>query len=194
MLSQHGAVGQPQPVVTIPFHLRGYPGCVTVSYGVNQDPKPWGFSLFGKKGAPGYPICLANIEFEGPGYHALMGRLQLVSITPIETQQTTIFLDTWPMLSEMDMPFAAFGYLPILFDAPSPDPTLRDQIWCAETFLVASSDVFFTRRISNVVGFCWGYRIEQKQPIISPVEPLSPARWEYHLSFLRKRYPSWEFL
>lgn len=191
-MSHHGAVEQ--PVLTIPFQLRGYPGRVAVFYRINQDPRHWGFSLFGKQGAAGYPICQANVVFAGPGYYALMGWLQLVSITEIETQQTTTFLDTWPMLSKTDTPFAEFGYLPTLFDAPSPDPALSDQIWHADTFLVACSDVFFTRKIFNVVGFGWGYTIEQKKPTISPVESLSQARWEHHLPFLRRHCSSWEFL
>lgn len=192
LVSHHGT---PEPLaLTIPFQLRGYPGQVVVSYGINQDPETWGFSLFGKQGASGYPICLATIEYPGPGYHAMMGWLQLVSITQTETQQTTTFLDTWPMLSKTDTPFAEFGYLPTLFDAPSPDPALHDQTWRADTFLVVSPDVFFTRRISNVVGFCWGYSIAQKKSTVNPVELLSQAHWEDHLFFLRKCCPSWEFL
>jgi hypothetical protein len=189
-MSHHGTIEQ--PTLTIPFQLRGYPGQVAVSYGINQDPKTWGFSLFGKQGAPGYPICLATVEYPGPGYHALMGWLQLVAIT--QTQQTSLFLDTWPMLSETDTPFAEFGYLPTFFDAPSPDPALHDQTWRAETFLVVSPDVFFTRSISRVVGFCWGYSLTRQIPTITPIDRLSQARWEDHLSFLRKRCPSWEFL
>src|SRR5437588_2688158 len=111
-----------QPALTIPFHLRGYAGNVTVYYGVNQNPLHWGFSLFGRKGAAGYPICQAMIDFDGPGYYAIMGWLQLVSIQETEAQQAPTFVDTWPNLAETDMPFAEFGYLPTLFDAPSPDP------------------------------------------------------------------------
>jgi len=183
-----------QPVLTIPFYLRDYPGSVAVYYGVNQNPQHWGFHLFGREGAAGYPICQAIIDFAGPGYYAFMGWLQLVSIQEAEAEHATIFLDTWPNLFDADVPFAEFGYLPTLFDAPSPDPALDDQTWQAESFLVVCPDVFFSRKIIEVVGFRWGYTIEQAKPTIRPVEVLPQARWNQHLSFLRKRLPSWEFL
>jgi hypothetical protein len=82
-----------------------------------------------------------------------MGWLQLVSIQETGAEHITTFLDTWPNLSDTDMPFAGFGYLPTLFDAPSPDPALRDQTWQAETFLIACPDVFFSRKIVEVIGF-----------------------------------------
>jgi len=70
----------------IPFRLRDYDGLVTVSYGVDRDPAFWGFDTPGLLYQPldlelakGFPVCEARIAYEGPGYHALMGWIQLIS-------------------------------------------------------------------------------------------------------------------
>ncbi len=183
-----------QTTLTLPFQLRGYAGRVVVNYAVNQDPRRWGFYLFDMTGAAGYPVCQATVEYEGAGYHAVVGWIQLVTIHETQDAHARTFVDTYPMFEPIDTPFAAFGYLPTLYDIPSPDPALRDQTWRAESFLVACPDVCFHRQIALITSFSWGYRIAQHVPTIEPVQPLERTRWDQHLTLLREHHPSWEFL
>ena len=55
-----------QPALSLPFHLRGYDGRVSVFYGVSRDPRATGFDLlnlpFDLALTLGYPTLRATID------------------------------------------------------------------------------------------------------------------------------------
>ncbi len=181
--------------LNIPFTLRGFEGVVAVSYGPNTDPEGWGFGLldlpFDLELVRGFPVCEARVQFSGPGYYAVMGWLQLITVS--ETSgETWVSVDLAPNVHDLELP-CDFGHQPTMFDAPGPNPPRTDETWLAETFLVACPDVARTRAVEVVTGFSWGYRLEKLKPTLLPAEVLSKTRWNDHLTYLRGTFPSWTF-
>ena len=185
----------------IPFRLRGYDGYVSIAYGEDQDPARWGFDVpgmlyqpFDLELAKGYPVCEARITYDGPGYRAMMGWIQLITHRdPLTGTEKETTVDLAPMLSNADSPFFTFGYAPTFFDAPAnPDQGTVD--WIAETFLVVSPDVARTRTIAALLGFRWGYALRGMRATPLTVEPLGPETWERMREALQADYPTWRFL
>lgn len=180
----------------IPFQVRGSSGRIRVVYGVNSDPERWGFHLldlpFDISRVEGFPIFQATIDYGGSGYHGYMGWIQVVTVT--ETSgESWASVDVAPMLWESDSPFAAFGYLPGMFDAPGPNPPRSDETWVAETFLAVVPDIARTRRVRAVCGLRWGYDLQRASATPRPLETASEADWGRCVGVLREAYPSWEF-
>lgn len=152
-----------QPALTVPFHVRGYDGRVSVFYGANTDPAHWGFNLlalpFDIALVEGFPVCEAVIDYAGAGYRAAMGWIQVVTHTDL-TGRAWASVDVAPMPWQSDNPLANFGYLSAMFDAPGPNPPRRDETWGAETFLAIVPDVARSRRVQAVLGFRWGYDLK----------------------------------
>ena len=186
-----------QPALTLPFDLRGCSGKVTVFYGVNEDPEYWGFGLlnlpFPLESIRGFPVCDARVEFSGPGYYGFMGWIQLVTIRDANTNEVSVSIDQMPNQHGLELPFAEFGYLPTMFDAPGPNPPRSDETWLAETFLVACPDVARTRTVEVVTGFSWGYELEAMKATSLPAQGLELAAWNKHLPYLKQTFPSWTF-
>ena len=186
-----------QPALTLPFDLRGYSGKVTVFYGVNEDPEYWGFGLlnlpFSLESIRGFPICDARVEFSGSGYYGFMGWIQLITVQETDTGEVWVSVDQMPNQHGLELPFAEFGYLPTMFDAPGPNPPRSDETWLAETFLVACPDVARTREVEAIAGFSWGYILERMKPTVTPLEPLPLQRWNDHRSYLHETFPTWTF-
>jgi hypothetical protein len=114
-------------------------------------------------------------------------------LLPFQMERTSISVDQPPNHWDIDVPFMEFGYLPTLFDAPGPNPPRANETWLAETFLVYCPDIARTRIVAELLGFQWGYRLNQINPTLLPIEPVPPSRWEAHRLFLSQQYPSWEF-
>ena len=102
-------------------------------------------------------------------------------------------MDLPPILADAGSPLAAFGYLPVMFDAPA-NPDHPDGEWIAETFLVIVPDIGRTRRLVALTGFRWGYRLASGRPTPLPVSPIGPERWQANRPMLKEAYQDWSFL
>jgi hypothetical protein len=184
-------------VLELPFRLRGHDGVVSVSYGVNEDPDAWGFDLFDlpfdRALVRGFPLMLATITFAGSGYRALMGWIQVATVEERTPPRTWSSVDVYPMHWETDTPFVTFGHAPALFDAPGPNPPRANERWTAETFLAICPDGARSRIVAPVLGFRWGYELDQMRATPFPPVSSSEEEWRRCLVTLEEGYPSWEF-
>lgn len=185
------------PALTIPFHLRGYNGLVSVFYRENRDPHRAGFDALGLPFdlalTEGYPTCLATVTYAGQGYRGYMGWIQIVTNRDPATGEEHASNDVLPMHEDVDSPFATFGYVPSFFDAPA-NPDHETEDWIADAFLVACPNVARARRVAALLGFRWGYTLRAKKAAPAPIEVVNAATWDGHLPLLRERYPTWEFM
>jgi hypothetical protein len=187
----------PDPVLVLPFRRDGRGGRVLMHYGVTTDPVAVGFGLAAAAGFDpvrfrGFPVIRAEVEFEPDGYHATFGWLQVISRTG-GAAEPAVEVDLPPLYAGLDLPLAAFGHLPTMFDAPA-NPHHPDGDWVAETFLVAVPDIARSRRLAALTGFRWGYRLHDGTPTALPAEPTGPDRWAAHRPMLARDYPSWAFM
>lgn len=189
--------GGMRPALELPFRLRGYDGLVSVAYGINEEPEQWGFDLldlpFALDLVHGFPTMLATIIFAGPGYRALMGWIQAVTVEERTPAGGWASVDVFPIHWEVDTPFATFGHAPAIFDAPGPNPPRASERWTAETFLAICPDGARSRTVVPVLGFRWGYELEQMRATPFPPVTASTADWQRCLKTLMAQYPSWEF-
>lgn len=183
--------------LSMPFRLRGHAGRVAVYSGVNDDPRRTGFDLLGLPFdlalTRGYPTIRAAITYEGTGYRAYMGWIQLITNRDPATAEATTSVDLPPIHWGVDSPFFTFGSAPTFFDAPA-NPDHETEDWIAEAFLVVCPDVARTRRIAALLGFRWGYALRARRPTPLAVEPAGANAWDAHLPLLREQFPDWEFL
>jgi len=184
-------------VTRIPFCLRGLDGEVIVEHGINDDPARWGFgeSVLGEaypsKMALGFPVMQASVAYEGVGYGAYMGWIQVVRYQLHDKNEQVIVFDVAPQISDTDVPYFAFGVRPTIFDAPG--FTEQEVTWDADTFLVHSPDGVITREVNAIRGFKWGYRVLSGEVEVLPVMPSQESDWDRNLRDLQGRYPTWEF-
>jgi hypothetical protein len=181
--------------LSLPFRLRDRSGVLRVEISANDDPRETGHGLV----APGYdlnlfmgfPVMTASVEYTGAGVRAWMGWVQV-----IERHD-----DVGGVIAELDRPpifegspLYAFGYLPILADAPA-NPDHPDGDWVADSFLVAIPDVVRSRQLFPVAGFEWGYRLVRGRPqaLFQPAA-IGFERWERHRPLLAVECPDWTFL
>jgi hypothetical protein len=141
------------------FRLAGLEGAVEVMYGPNEDPQHWGYDLLGLDypvtTAKGFPVIHAAVSYEGKGYAANFGWVQVVWIQRPDAQEPRVIVDVAPQVRGLQVPYVSFGVEPTLFDAPS--TTDADEDWVARAFLTASPDRLMTRVVQPVVGLRWGY-------------------------------------
>jgi hypothetical protein len=165
---------------------------------VNQDAHVLGF---GELNLPfeiaethGFPICEAEIEYDGPGYRATMGWIQVVTVDALAPDQFSgAAVDTYPAMWASDSPFVTFGHRPGIFDAPGPNPPRTDEMWSAETFLAVCGDVARQRTVQALLGFRWGYRLASGRATSEPLETASESDWRRCVAILKAHYPNWDF-
>jgi len=182
----------------VPFHVRGYNGTVNIDYDVNNDPYHWGYALLsGSESsqleysidmAKGFPICHASVAFEGEGYNAHFGWVQIIRYHGTENGA---FVDKPPQLAEVDMPYCYWGPCPTFFDAPS--TTQKGIIWTADAFLVMSPDALMTQIIQPICGFHWGYTTQNEHPMSLPLTQVNVDAWTQACVILQEQYPHWIF-
>ncbi len=184
--------------LTIPFRLHGHSGLVSVRSQINKDPQRWGNTLLGEPKPPlkranigrGFPLCHATVSYEGEGYAACMGWIQVLRFSG--TGPGTL-VDQAPQMKHSRVPFASWGPCPAFFDSPHTDTPGID--WTAHTFLVASPDTVMTRTVQLVCGFSWGWSTSAKgPPTAKPLTRVGPRAWSAACAILRPRYPDWKFL
>jgi hypothetical protein len=170
---------------------------VDVYYARNEDPHRAGFDAlnlsFDLALTIGYPTCRATISYDGPGYRAYMGWIQLVTNRDPVSSAVKTSIDLPPIHAETDSPFFPFGISPTFFDAPS-NPNRETEDWIADTFLAVCVDVARTRRVAALLGFRWGYALRQYKPEPLPLAANGADVWDEHLPVLRERFPGWEVL
>ncbi len=186
----------PEPVLTVPFRLRGARGEVRVHYGVNEDPVLWGFDLlrlpFPVERARGFPVFLAEVGYMGGGYRALMGWSQWLTVTPHDGGPVWTGLDRAPAEEGVGVP-TAFGHTPSLFDAPGPNPPRDDERWEAESWLLACPTLARSREAEPVCGVGWGYDLTPAAVRLLPARALRDADWRAARALYRGRFPDWRF-
>ena len=184
-------------VPRIPFRLRALSGEVTVEYEINHDPARWGFgeSVLGEASPPsqalGFPVVQASVEYEGVGYGAYMGWVQVVRYQVHDKNEQVTVFDVAPSIKDTDVPYFAFGIRPTLFDAPGFDE--QEVTWDADSFLVHSPDGVLSRIVNAITGFKWGYRVRRGNVETLPLTLATESDWDRNLHDLRGRYPTWAF-
>ena len=201
----------PEAQKRIPFTLAGRQGQVAVYYGPNPDVVKAGFDTI--PGIPfpialcqGYPAMQARIEsYAGFGYRTFCGWIQLVTreeLTAVDQDwadaRRSCSVDLAPALSETGLPFAVFGPLPSLFDAPCCN--LGNNValkWTADTFLTTLPTRSRDEAIAWLLGFRWGYyeyAPDLEEPVaLLPLEVTGAEVWNGHLPFLRQEFAGWKF-
>jgi hypothetical protein len=156
--------------VRLDFDLRGLFGRVDVTVTPNERPELLGCRPAGR----GFPVCTATVSYEGNGYDAMLGWIQLVRSTDGAGGGSRFELDPYEPLGALSHPFCWFGLRPTLFDAPSRE-SRSDMDWTAHSFLAF---VAATRTASAILGFSWGFAIAEGQIRIEPARPLDSAGWD----------------
>lgn len=194
---------------TFPFSLRGRAGTVTVGCEPNHDPERFGYGILGlpwpSSLAVGLPVLRAEVSFEGEGYLAVMGWIQVVRITVLDSSISLVpsaqkapagehaWVDLPPSLRGLGVPFVSFGPCPELIDAPA--STESDTRFVADSFLTASPDGLITRRSHPVFGLRWGYSTASgRDPELTRPAALDTESWHAALPILREEFPDWAFL
>ncbi|PWY94338.1 hypothetical protein BO94DRAFT_613392 [Aspergillus sclerotioniger CBS 115572] len=194
--------------LTIPLTIPNRaPLTLTITITRNTSPRDVGFHLLFPS-TPitsflDFPICQATLTPSQPststppptGYASLYGWIQFVrSQPPSEPPSPSLSskdtekkkeIETWthdplPLTSSTNTPFAYFGHLPTMFDAPAyPDATEMD--WTARTFLVYVDDCLMSRVVRPVVAFEWGFLVTDGKKEVKGVREVGVERWEEHL-------------
>lgn len=184
--------------MTIPFLLRGMNGEVRVEYGINEEPEGLGYgeavlgSDYPADMARGFPFIQAGVAYDGVGYGADMGWVQVVRYLVHDTGEETTVFDAPPQLSDTDCPYFAFGIRPTMFDAPGISD-VQDVTWDADAFLVHTPDAVLSRDMRAICGFKWGYRLKRAKPTAVPLVAATESDWERNVVDLGRRYPTWDF-
>jgi hypothetical protein len=115
----------------------------------------------------------------------------------IARSKTFVSADVAPAFEKAGIPFAAYGYLPQLFDSPCLN--LGDAVelrWIADTFLTTAPMRSRDESISPLLGFRWGYTendIPGEQPILLPLQVTDGESWNQYLPYLREQFSPWKF-
>ncbi|HEV8340430.1 MAG TPA: hypothetical protein VGR25_12365 [bacterium] len=187
----------PFTITKIPFKLRGLSGEATAEYGINDNPIRWGFgkSVLGEayppKMALGFPVVQASVAYEGEGYAAVMGWVQVVRYRLEDTNEQVTVFDVAPQITDTEVPYISFGVRPTLFDAPG--ITRPEVTWDADSFLVHTPDGVLSRVINSICGFKWGYLVREGKVEPLPLTLADESDWDRNLPDLRRRYPTWTF-
>jgi hypothetical protein len=170
------------------FQLRGASGRVDVSIEPNRQPEALGCQPF----AEDFPVCTAIVTYDREGYNAFFGWVQLVRSTDNASAGEQFEMDPFEPLGRSSHPFCFFGFEPVLFDAPA-RPARRELEWAAETFLCFIPGDVARRETRAILGFTWGFSIQEEVISLTPPASLSADEWDKHLPLLRREHPGWIF-
>ena len=175
------------------FRLLGAQGWIDVAIEPSTDPEALGCPPF----AQDFPVCSATVTYEGRGYRAALGWVQLVRSTDNASRGEKFEMDPYSPLGRLPHPFCFFGFAPVLFDAPGRE-SREDMDWIANSFLCFVAPSFLVPDAGGpearaVAGFAWGFRIRNGEVVLRPPESLGSAAWDNHLPILRSEHPTWAF-
>jgi hypothetical protein len=197
-----------EPAMVIPFKHYEHGGRVVIYYGKNEDLVKAGFDIipnlnFDINLCRGFPVMHARIEYTGLGYRQLFGWIQIITDEYYQSGEKgkieqLVFADVVPSMRSFGIPFASFGYLPEMFNAPCYNIGDYAKLrWIADTFLTTVPGRSIEEKISCIKGFRWGYiehvNPKQNPPSILPLQATSKDVWNSHLPFLKKHFQEWKF-
>ena len=184
--------------INLEFRHHGHMGWVHVTVSRNHGVLSSGFTAiderFTDSMVKGFPVMKAAVSFQGAGYEAMFGWLQVIS-HDYERGEEEFSVDIADQFREFMNPFCYYGYKPTLYDAPRHvAPGLK--VWKAYTFLcpLFLSGQERIRDIVPVAGFTWGYMLEGKS-VSSILPPLSasPDEWATVRGNVSGSYREWSF-
>jgi len=176
-------------VLELNFRHNSQEGRVAISCVPNDDP----FSVGTPPEAVGFPKCTATIAFPAQGYRAVFGWVQLVRSTDNASNGNVFEIDPLDLFNDLPTPYCWYGITPTLFDAPWRSARLRLD-WIAHSFLAVSSYAAGQKFIAPLLGFSWGFIVDDQAHIaISPIQRLPQNAWDSHVPYLQQRYPAWTF-
>ncbi|MBM3549707.1 MAG: hypothetical protein FJX54_22435 [Alphaproteobacteria bacterium] len=170
------------------FAHDGHAGAVDVRIGSNDDPS----ALACGPGSLGLPVCTATVTSGAAGYHVMCGWVQLVRSSDNRSGGSAFEIDPFALFADADWPYAFYGHLPTLFDAPSRS-SRQDMDWLAHAFLAKTPLEKASRRVVALTGFSWGFTIRDGEVASRSPAPLTLADWQAHVPLLRERNPGWDF-
>ena len=167
-----------RPTMIIPFKHCKHDGRIVIYYGENEDPVKAGFDIipnlkFDINLCRGFPVIHARIEYSGLGYRQLYGWIQITTNEYYRSGEKgkvkrLSSTDVVPSMQDLSFPFASFGNLPEMFDAPCYNIGNNAKLrWVADTFLTTVPRRSIEEKISYIKGFRWGY-IEYANPKTEP--------------------------
>jgi len=174
--------------VSLDFWLRDASGSVDVAVEPNTNPEALGCPPFARD----FPVCTATVTYDGEGYKAALGWVQLVRSTDGANAGKEFEMDPFEPLGPSTHPFCFFGFAPVLFDAPARG-SREDMDWSAETFLCFVAMEADRRETRAILGFSWGFSIREKAISLTPPTRLAPVEWDKHHALLRREHPAWAF-
>ena len=144
-------------------------------------------------------MCTASVEYEGDGYDAFFGWIQMVRSTDNHSGGRSFEMDPLGWFPDSRSPYAFFGMLPTLFDAPSRGKRRR-MSWEARSFLATTpiynviERILRRRLVLPVTGFSWGFDIDDQGEIrLREITEIGVSQWVEHLDLLRRSYRTWRF-
>ena len=185
--------------IRLEFRHHGHMGSVRVKVSRNHGVLSSGFTAIDKRFTDsmvkGFPVMKAEVNFEGSGYEALFGWLQVIS-HDYGRGEEEFSVDIADQFREFMNPFCYYGYKPAMYDAPRhAAPGLRK--WKSYTFLcpLSLSNREEYRKITPLAGFTWGYTMFQGKPE-SIMEPMPASRDDWNLvrRNVASYYPQWLFM
>lgn len=174
----------------LPFSARGKSGEVSVTLSENLDPT----SVGSVPAATGFPMCRATVEYESSGYLAMLGWVQMVGEATPSGSELQYDTDPFILFEGIPTPYAIYGARPELFDSPYRSDRSLSLNWLAHSFLCVAPSSPFVKEVEAVVGFSWGFNMDDGELGLVGVKPLSQHDWSSHLNLLSNEYPSWEFM
>jgi hypothetical protein len=174
--------------VVVDFVLWDLPGWVEVTVEPNHDPEALGKAANARE----FPVCTASVTYRGRGYRAAFGWIQLVKSTDNSSGGEQFEMDPFEPLGRLAHPFCFFGFEPTLFDAPSRD-SRASMVWTAHSFLAFIAQDGERLEARALLGFSWGFAIDDSTFSYEAPAALAPSVWDGHRAFLAREHPGWGF-
>jgi hypothetical protein len=168
------------------FQCRNQLGVISAEVVANSRPLSFGGD---EAENLGFPVCTASVAYDGDGYAAMFGWVQLVRSTDAGPDFEK---DPFLLFPAVEHPYPFYGYKPTLFDAPG-RAHRNDMDWLAHTFLAMTPIEPDARLVKPLQGFSWGFTIRDGGVILSAIRPLAARAWVRHLPYLEETYPDWRF-
>ena len=184
--------------LSIPFEIGARKGRVKVFYSANKGVRDSGFTAIGHEFTDemvrGFPVMRATVSFNGRGYEAMLGWVQIVSHVHREVEKDFV-IDLAPSMERNDFPYCEVGYKPTMFDAPCNRPR-TNMIWRAYTFLlpfIPRPEKREVRRFYPLAGFTWGYVLSERGKTVKLLDPAEtrPSDWRRVFPKCLRKFPRW---
>ncbi len=200
----------PGATIESPYRSRNRQGRVTFSVRRLDDPSRAGWAaVFGTAettvpqetvpASTGFPTITARVEAESSGYENWLGWIQMVNERTPDGREIRADHDPIWFLQGRDVPYAAVGYAPTFFDAPT-RPERRPVLWEADLFLCTVPSLrdgldASTAAVEPLAGARWGFRIDRDGEAPAPIglRPAGNWAWASWVPALRKSFPRWRF-